>query len=108
MTRLAMSAMLAAGLLGATGAQAATRPAATHPAATPAAAPVAKVSLTKARAIALRTAPGKVVKSDYQKEGGAWRYSFDIQQKGHVRAVAINAMTGRVVENRLEGKRNPT
>ena len=94
------AAMIAAGLLVAGSAQAATAPA--KAAAT--AAPVAKIPLTKARAIALRAAPGKLIKSEYEKEGGGWRYSFDIQQKGHVQEIGVNAMTGKIIENKSEGK----
>lgn len=57
-----------------------------------------------ARAIALKLAPGRIKSSEYEKEGGIWRYSFDIQQKGHIQEIGINAMTGKVVENSNEGK----
>ena len=92
----AAASLIAAGLLAATAAQASS-PAAAKP-------PVAKVSLTQARAIALHAAPGKLIKSEYEKEGGGWRYSFDIQQKGHVQEIGINAMTGKIIENKNEGK----
>lgn len=92
----ATTAMIAAGLLVAGSAQAATAAAT--------AAPVAKITLTKARAIALRAAPGKLIKSEYEKEGGGWRYSFDIQQKGHIQEIGVNAMTGKIIENKSEGK----
>ena len=99
----ATAALFAAGLLVAGSAQAATATA--RPAAAPnTAAPLAKVTLTKARAIALRAAPGKLIKSEYEKEGGAWRYSFDIQQKGHVQEIGVNAMNGKIIENKSEGK----
>lgn len=93
----ATAALLAAGLLAATAAQASSPAAAAKP-------PVAKVSLTQARAIALHAAPGKLIKSEYEKEGGGWRYSFDIQQKGHVQEIGVNAMTGKIIENKNEGK----
>ena len=67
------AALLAAGLLAATAAQASSPAARAKP-------PVAKVSLTQARTIALHAAPGKLIKSEYEKEGGGWRYSFDIKQ----------------------------
>ena len=88
------ASMIFAGLLAAGAAQAAT---ATK-------SPVAKVSMTKARVIALRAAPGKIVKSEYEQEGGGWRYSFDIQQKGHIQEIGVNAMNGKIVENKSEGK----
>jgi uncharacterized membrane protein YkoI len=69
-----------------------------------AAAPHARLSMTQARAIALRAAPGRVISGEYEKEGGGWRYSFDIQQRGHVQEIGVDANTGRIVENKSEGK----
>ena len=66
-------------------------------------APTPKVSMAHGRAIALKLAPGKVKSSEYEKEGGVWRYSFDIQQKGHIQEIGIDGMTGKVVENKSEG-----
>jgi uncharacterized membrane protein YkoI len=54
--------------------------------------------------MALKLAPGRIKSSEYEKEGGIWRYSFDIQQKGHIQEIGIDAMTGEVVENSNEGK----
>jgi uncharacterized membrane protein YkoI len=59
--------------------------------------------MAHARAIALKLAPGQIKSSEYEKEGGVWRYSFDIQQKGNVQEIGIDAMTGKVVENKSEG-----
>ena len=67
-------------------------------------APKAKLTLGQARAIALRAAPGRVMSAEYEKEGGGWRYSFDIQQRGHVQEIGVDGMTGRIVENKSEGK----
>ena len=64
-------------------------------------APHARISMPQARAIALRAAPGKVVKSEYENEGG-WRYSFDIRQGRRIHEIGVNAMTGRIVENKFE------
>lgn len=66
-------------------------------------APTPKVSMAHARAIALKLAPGKIKSGEYENEGGGWRYSFDIQQKGNVQEIGIDAMTGKVVENKSEG-----
>jgi uncharacterized membrane protein YkoI len=97
-----VAAFLIAGILAAGAAQAKTaappKPAATAKVAT--AKP--KVSMAQARKIALRIAPGKIKSGAYAKDGG--RYSFDIQQKGHVQEVAIDGMTGKVVQNVSEGK----
>lgn len=64
--------------------------------------PNARISMPQARAIALRAAPGQVVKAEYRNEGG-WRYSFDIRQGRRIHEIGVNAMTGRIVENRFEG-----
>jgi len=56
--------------------------------------------------MALRLAPGRIISSEYEKEGGAWRYSFDIQQRTHVQEIGIDGQTGRVVENKPEGKKD--
>jgi uncharacterized membrane protein YkoI len=67
-------------------------------------APTPKVSMTHARAMALKLAPGRIKSGEFEKEGGIWRYSFDIQQKDHIQEIGIDAMTGKVVENSNEGK----
>lgn len=66
--------------------------------------PKPKLSMHEARAIAHRAAPGKIISSEYEKEGGAWRYSFDIHQKNNVQEIGVDAMTGKIVENKSEGK----
>jgi uncharacterized membrane protein YkoI len=66
--------------------------------------PAAKISMTRAKAMALKLAPGRVISSEYEKEGGIWRYSFDIQQRGNVQEIGIDGRTGKVVENKSEGK----
>lgn len=67
-------------------------------------APTPKISMADARAMALKLAPGRIISSEYEKEGGVWRYSFDIQQKGNVQEIGIDARTGKIVENKSEGK----
>lgn len=66
--------------------------------------PKPKISMAKAKAMALKLAPGRVMSSEYENEGAGWRYSFDIQQKGHVQEIGIDGQTGKVVENKSEGK----
>ncbi|MEQ7874703.1 PepSY domain-containing protein [Sphingomonas sp. ASV193] len=63
-----------------------------------------KISKAQAEAIALKLAPGKIKDAEYEKEGGVWRWSFDIQQKGHIQEIGIDGQTGKVVENSNEGK----
>jgi uncharacterized membrane protein YkoI len=67
-------------------------------------APAPRISMAAAKAMALKLAPGKIISSEYEKEGGGWRYSFDIQQPGHVQEIGIDGQTGKVVENKSEGK----
>ena len=66
--------------------------------------PIARISMAAARAIALRAAPGRVISGEYEREGGGWRYSFDIQQRGHVQEIGVDANSGRLVENKSEGR----
>ena len=66
--------------------------------------PTPRISMAQARSMALKLAPGKLISSEYENEGGGWRYSFDIQQKGHVQEIGIDGRTGKVVENKSEGK----
>lgn len=67
-------------------------------------APAAKLTMAQARVIALKAAPGKLISGEYENEGGGWRYSFDIQQRGHVQEIGVDANTGKIVENKSEGR----
>jgi uncharacterized membrane protein YkoI len=64
--------------------------------------PPAKLTMAQARVIALKAAPGKIVESDYEKEKGAWRYSFDIRQGTRVHEVGVDANNGKIVESSYE------
>ena len=77
---------------------------ATSQAAQAAHAPKPRISMAHAKAMALHLAPGKIISSEYEKEDGIWRYSFDIQQKNNVQEIGIDARTGKVVENKSEGR----
>jgi uncharacterized membrane protein YkoI len=68
----------------------------------PASHPAPKITMTQARAIALRAAPGKVRKAEYEQEGGGWRYSFDIIQGRRIHEIGVDAGTGRIVESKFE------
>ena len=61
-----------------------------------------RLSLAQARVIALRKAPGKVTKAEYEKEDGLWRYSFDIRQGNKNQEIGVNANTGAIVESTVE------
>lgn len=70
----------------------------------------AKIKMIEARAIAIKAHPGKIADEELEKEkgGSGLRYSFDITQVGKkgTQEVGVDAMTGKVLENKLEGK-NP-
>ena len=66
------------------------------------AAPPHKISEAKARAIALKAAPGKIVETDFEKENGGWRYSFDIRQGKRTHEIGVDAYTGKIVESTYE------
>ena len=69
------------------------------------AAPRARISMAAARATALALVHGRVISAEYENEGPGWRYSFDIRQANrNVQEIGIDAMTGRVVENKSEGR----
>jgi len=66
-------------------------------------APHAKLTMAQARAIALKRAPGKIADAEYEKEGGGWRYSFDIRQGRRIHEIGVDANSGRIVEDKFEG-----
>lgn len=65
----------------------------------------AKVSLPQARAIAVKTYPGKIVGFELEKEkgGSGLRYSFVIQHGSVKHEVGVDASSGKVLENIVEG-----
>lgn len=93
-------ALIAAASLLATGALAATKPASTvytgHELAGG-----AKLSLSQARAVALKARPGKIVDQELEKEAGGsgLRYSFDVKSHAVTYEVGVDAVTGKVLEN---------
>lgn len=68
----------------------------------------AKVDMHAARGIALKARPGKITDEELEKEtgGSGLRYSFDIKSGTKTYEVGVDAATGKVLENKLEGK-NP-
>jgi uncharacterized membrane protein YkoI len=58
----------------------------------------AKISMEKAREIALKRAPGSVTSSELERENGKLIYSFDIKtSKSGVTEVNVNAIDGKIV-----------
>ena len=70
--------------------------------------PLTKVSLAQARATALAARPGQITDQELEKERGGTglRYSFDIMSQGKTFEVGVDGRTGKVLENKAEG-RNP-
>jgi len=68
----------------------------------------ASVQPADARAKALKAFPGKIVSEELEKESGGsgLRYSFVIRQDATKHEVGIDAKTGAVLENAVEGE-NP-
>ena len=84
-------ALTASGALAATGSQYAKQ---------------ARISMQQARAIALKAVPGgKITDAELEKEkgGSGLRYSFDIKVKNQTREIGVDAMTGKILENSVEG-----
>jgi uncharacterized membrane protein YkoI len=66
----------------------------------------ARVSIKQARAIALKAIPGgKIVDQELEKErgGSGLRYSFDVKVGGKTHEVGVDAKSGKVLENAVEG-----
>ena len=66
----------------------------------------AKVSMLQARSIALKAYPGKIVTEELEKESGGsgLRYSFVIQQGTTKHEVGVDAASGKLLQNAVEGK----
>jgi uncharacterized membrane protein YkoI len=65
----------------------------------------AKISLAAARKIALKVFPGSIVSEELEREkgGSGLCYSFDIRRHGVTHEVGVDAVTGKVLENSVEG-----
>jgi len=65
----------------------------------------AKVTMSQARAIALKARPGKITDAELEKEAGGsgLRFSFDIRSGGKPFEVGVDARSGAVLENKAEG-----
>lgn len=66
----------------------------------------AKVSLEQARQIALKAVPGSTIADEeleHEKGGSGLRYSFDLKVAQGEREVGVDAATGKVLENSVEG-----
>ncbi len=67
--------------------------------------PQAKLLLTSARTLALKAYPGKIISEELEQEAGGsgLRYSFVIRHRQAKHEVGIDAKTGELLENSIEG-----
>lgn len=65
----------------------------------------ATISMAQATRIALEAQPGKIIDRELEREGGGsgLRYSFDIEAGSVTHEVGVDAKTGKVLENSVEG-----
>lgn len=65
----------------------------------------AKVSIAQARKIALSAQSGTITDQELEQESGGsgLRYSFDIKSGSATHEVGVDARTGMVLENSVEG-----
>lgn len=66
----------------------------------------AKISMEQARQIARNAYPGgNIMKGELERErgGSGLRYSFDMKQGKTWREVGVDAVSGRILENKAEG-----
>jgi uncharacterized membrane protein YkoI len=65
-----------------------------------------KIDIQAARDIALKARPGKITDEELEKEkgGSGLRYSFDIKVGSKTYEVGVDAITGKLLENKREGK----
>jgi len=67
--------------------------------------PQAKISLSAAKALALKARPGMVTDQELEKEkgGSGLRFSFGIKANGKTFEVGVDAANGKILENKVEG-----
>ncbi|GAC1417726.1 MAG: hypothetical protein NVS3B16_09930 [Vulcanimicrobiaceae bacterium] len=65
----------------------------------------ANVTMAQAQATALRAVPGTIAAAELERENGGsgLRYSFDIKTSAGVREVGVDAKSGAVLENAMDG-----
>ena len=62
----------------------------------------AKITMAEAQKIALAKEPGKLKSKELEKENGKLIYSFDIKTKSGVHEVNVDAVSGEIVEDKVE------
>ena len=61
-----------------------------------------KVSMADARTTALASSNGKIKSEELEKEHGKQIYSFDIQMPDGLHEVNVNAVTGKLIDDKVE------
>jgi uncharacterized membrane protein YkoI len=64
-----------------------------------------RITIEQARAIASKAHPGRITDEELERErgGSGLRYSFDIKNGRTTYEVGVDAISGRVLENKAEG-----
>ena len=62
----------------------------------------AKVSMADARTAALASSNGKIKSEELEKEHGKQIYSFDIQMPDGLHEVNVDAVTGKLIDDKVE------
>jgi uncharacterized membrane protein YkoI len=65
----------------------------------------ARINLEQARAIATKAQPGKIIDQELEREtgGSGLRYSFDVKIGSVTHEIGVDAQTGEILENSVEG-----
>ncbi len=65
----------------------------------------ARLTMAQARLVALKAQPGKIIAGELEHEAGGsgLRYSFDIRSGKITHEVGVDAKTGKLLENSIEG-----
>lgn len=67
----------------------------------------ARITIEQARAIAQKAHPGQITDEELERErgGSGLRFSFDVKSGAVTHEVGVDATTGRVLENKTEGRK---
>ncbi len=66
----------------------------------------AKITIEQARALAVKAYPGSIVEEEleHKRGGSGLRYSFDVRANHLTHEVAVDAKTGKILENSRESE----
>lgn len=60
------------------------------------------ITMAQARVIALKASHGKIDKAEREHEGGGIRYSFDVREGKRIHEIGVDAITGKIIEDKYE------